>query len=316
MVIEKVQAISLDKATAEKYIEILINNQYHQPTMEIKYLGGGSFGSAYLVNTADKSFVIKFLRAKDMLEKEVFDLHLLMQTSPIKFPKILFTHKKDDIIPIDCYGMDLIDDKSVFFDYKSRFKSRKARKNFADQVTTALHEIHLKTSDKFGNTMLPIYDKWLDFYKPFAKAIFDKAEELFEQKELPKKVINAMRSAWQHFDSIFDEEVTAASLIHGDLNISNIMVNDKFEITGFIDPLNSMYADREYDLFQFDNMGGKRFYLRKTYIQKYGASKNCDAKCAFYALWNEVYCFIKAGTLFNFIMNPLIKNMYKNLKKL
>lgn len=316
MVIEKVQAIQLDKATAIGYINIIINQQYNQPATNIKYLGGGSFGSAYLVEISDKSLVIKFLRAADMLEKETFDLNLLSQASPIKFPKILFTHKKDTIVPIDCYGMDLINGKSAFFDSKNYFKSKKTRKNFADKVTSALHEIHLKTNDKFGDTMSPTYDKWLDFYKPFAKAIFDKAEELFEQKQLPAKVINAMRAAWAKFDSIFSEDVTTASLIHGDLNIANIMVNSKFEITGFIDPLNSMYADKEYDLFQFDNIGGKRFYLRDTYIKKYGASKNCDAKCAFYALWNEVYCFIKAGTLINFIMNPLIKNMYKNLKKL
>ncbi len=77
-----------------------------------------------------------------------------------------------------------------------------------------------------------------------------------------------------------------------------------------------MYADREFDLFQFDNINGKRFYLRKTYIQKYGASKYCDAKCAFYGLFHEVYCFITSGILVNFIMNPLIKNMYRQLKKL
>lgn len=43
--------------------------------------------------------------------------------------------------------------------------------------------------------------------------------------------------------------------------------------------------------------------------QKYGASEKAEQKLAFYALWNEVYCFVKAGTLIPFIMNPLVKNM-------
>ena len=77
-----------------------------------------------------------------------------------------------------------------------------------------------------------------------------------------------------------------------------------------------MYADLEYDLFQFDNLTSKWFYLRKTYIEKYGASNYCDAKCAFYGLFNEVYCYIKSGMLVKFIMNPLVKNMKKRLAQL
>lgn len=124
-----------------------------------------------------------------------------------------------------------------------------------------------------------------------------------------------MRAAWDKFDNIFCEEVSEACLIHGDLNVANIMV-DKGRLSGFIDPLNSMYADREYDLFQFDNLLKKRFNLRSVYMKKYGASANCDYKCAFYGLWNEVYCYIKSGMLVKMIMNPLIDNMYAMLARL
>ena len=88
------------------------------------------------------------------------------------------------------------------------------------------------------------------------------------------------------------------------------------KITGFIDPLNSAYADREYDLFQFDNLTGKRFFLRETYIEKYGASRYCMQKLAFYGLWNEVFCYIRSGVLIGLIMDPLVKNMNKRLKEL
>lgn len=118
------------------------------------------------------------------------------------------------------------------------------------------------------------------------------------------------------FDVIFSEKVTDACLIHGDLNIANIMVGKGYEITGFIDPLNSMYADREYDLFQFDNLTGKRFALRETYVRKFGGSKRIMQKLAFYGLWNEVFCFIKSGVLVGLIMNPLVKNMRKRLAEL
>ena len=73
-----------------------------------------------------------------MLEKEVFDLKLLNEHSPIRFPKVIFSRKSDDIIPIDCYCMDLIDGKNACFDLKIYFKSKKKRKQFADKITTAL----------------------------------------------------------------------------------------------------------------------------------------------------------------------------------
>lgn len=101
------------------------------------------------------------------------------------------------------------------------------------------------------------------------------AEEYFARGRLSGKVIEAMRAAWAKFDVIFSEEPERACLIHGDLNVGNIMVGRGYRLTGFIDPLNSMYADVEYDLFQFDNLTGKRFYLRETYIGKYGASRYC-----------------------------------------
>ncbi|MDE6372478.1 MAG: aminoglycoside phosphotransferase family protein [Clostridia bacterium] len=316
--VERIQPIPLEKEKAAEYAKQAVSEQMGLNATKINYLGGGSFGMAFGVEFEDKSqIVVKFLRAKDMLEKEVFDLKLLGEHCPIKFPKVLFVRRADKIIPVDCYAMDKIDGKSAFISSLSKlFISKRKKQAFADNVTTALHEVHTHTSDKFGDTLCPDCDTWLDYYKPFAQAVMDKAEEMYKSNEISQKVIDAMRNAWNKFDVIFAEEVKDACLIHGDLNLANIMVDNKFEIIGFIDPLNSAYADREYDLFQFDNLMGKRFALRKTYIKKYGASKNCDLKCAFYGLWNEVYCYIKSGMLVNIIMNPLVKNMQNLLAKL
>ncbi|MDE6967484.1 MAG: fructosamine kinase family protein [Clostridia bacterium] len=317
MIVDRVEAIKLDRSVADKYIRVVIKEQFDKNIQSINYLGGGSFGSAFNVEFEDNSnIVVKFLRAKDMLEKEVYDLGLLGASCSLKFPKVLFVHRANESVPIDCYGMDMIKGKSVGMSLGMLFQPTKKRKAFADKVTTALHEIHQVTNEKFGDTLSPEYTDWLDFYKPFAKAILDKAEEMYKDNIISKKIIMAMRTAWDKFDIIFSEKVEKACLIHGDLNVGNIMVDKKYNITGFIDPLNSMYADLEYDLFQFDNITGKKFYLRRTYIEKYGASKNCDVKCAFYGLYNEVYCFIKSGLLVDFIMNPLIKNMYKRLAEL
>ena len=318
MIIERIQPLPLEKDVAKRYAAQVTLELMGKTATAVNYLGGGSFGMAFCVKFADAApIVVKFLRASDMLEKEVFDLKLLENNCPLKFPKVLFERKADDIIGVDCYAMEKIDGSSAFMSYLSRLLMGKRKKQvFADKVTTALHEIHSHTNDKFGDTLCPNCDSWLEYYKPFAQAVLDKAEELRSSNELSEKIIATMRDAWAKFDVIFSEEVEEACLIHGDLNLANIMVDKNFEISGFIDPLNSAYADKEYDLFQFDNLFGKNFSLRKTYIKKYGASKNCDVKCAFYGLWNEVYCYIKYGELVSFIMNPLVKNMRKQLKRL
>lgn len=251
-----------------------------------------------------------------MLEKEIYDLQLLAANCTVKIPRVLFSRKADGEIPVDCYGMELIEGSNAVFSLGLLLKSKRNRKQFADEVTTALHNIHCCKNEKFGDTLCPTYSRWLDFYKPYAEQILIIAEEMFCKDELPEKVIGTMRAAWEKFDIIFSEEVGEACLIHGDLNIANIMVDKKHKLSGFIDPLNSMYADREYDLFQFDNLSGKLFYFRETYIKKYGASKFCDAKCAFYGLFHEVYSYIKSGMLVNFIMNPLVKNLNKRLAEL
>ena len=314
---ERIEALPLTKEQASAYAKIVIGQKLGVNVKKAVYMGGGSFGRAVSVQCKDgQKLVVKFLRAKGMLEKEVHDLKLLARYSTIKIPGVLFTRFADAEIPVDCYGMELIEGKSALFALGMLLMSKKRRKDFADKVTSALHAIHSCKNDKFGDTMNADCEGWLDYYRPFAEEVLKKAEEYFAAGKLQESVILAMRAAWEKFDVIFSEKVKDACLIHGDLNVCNIMVGKGYKITGFIDPLNSAYADREYDLFQFDNLTGKRFFLRETYIEKYGASRYCLQKLAFYGLWNEVYCYIKSGVLIGFIMDPLVKNMNKMLKEL
>ncbi|MGN0797455.1 MAG: phosphotransferase [Christensenellales bacterium] len=314
MKVERIIPIRITKSDAEKYIKIIARERNFD-VVKIKCLGGGSFGMAYLVKTYDDEFVIKFLRATDMLEGEVASLDILSKNCPIPFPKVLFARKADKNIPLDMYAMTKVAGKNAFTSFGFLLASKKKRMQFADDVTTALHQIHEVKNDKFGSILKATYGTWLEFYREFAITILEKARELHSNNQLSNKIMQTMEKAWTCFDIIFSEEVSEACLIHGDLNLANIFI-DNGKLSAFIDPLNTMYADREYDLFQFDHLTGKRFKLSQTYIDKYGASKYCREKLAFYGLWNEVFCYIKSGVLINIIMNPLVKNMNKVVKSL
>lgn len=317
MKVERIISISLSNEQGINFAKTIAENQLGKEVINVKYLGGGSFGKVYCVLFEDNSkIVVKFLRAENMVEKETYDLELIGRNCPVKMPKVLFVKKADDKIPVDSYGMEMVEGKPIMFNLGMLFAGKKKKQAFAARVAESLHTIHECVNDKFGDTMDPTFDTWQECYRPFAKDVYDYAEKLFAQGELSKKIISAMRRAWEKFDKIFSEKVDKACLIHGDLNVVNIMADKNGELSAFIDPLNSMYADVEYDLFQFYNLTGKKLLLGKTYFEKYGASKYWKEKLAFYGLWNEVFCYIKSGVLVPFIMNPLVKNMNKAVKNL
>lgn len=317
MKIERIEALSLTKKEAIGCALRAAREQAGREAIRARVLGGGSFGTAVELTLEDGgAMVVKLLRAEGMMRKEVHDLQLLRAHCPVRMPRVLFARDRGGDIPVDCYGMERIAGKNALFSLRLLAESEAKRRAFAEEVTAALHAVHACTGEAFGDTMHPDCGSWLQYYRPFAEAVWEQAEAMHAAGSLPGKVIAAMRAAMARFDDIFCEEVTKPCLIHGDLNIGNIMVGKGGRIEGFIDPLNSLYADREYDLFQFDNLTGKRFYLRETYLKNYGGSERVLVKLAFYGLWNEVFCYIRSGMLVGLIMRPLVKNMHRRLAEL
>lgn len=280
-----------------------------------EYMGGGSFGRAYRIDFEDgKGYaVIKLFVTDGLCESEALGLRALRESTSMRVPEVYFTRRADDKVPADCLCMEFIEGvnalKPIFLFYPKRKK-----RFFAEAVVDAMLEYHTTTHPKFGPLKNPVCDSWLDYYRPFAEEVLLTAQKLRGQKMLDDDIVNTMEAAWEKFNSIFAEPVLRPALLHGDLNVMNIMVEPKsFSPVAFIDPLNAMYGDREFDLFQLNNLTGKAFGLYDLYKSRYPVSKNCDIKCAFYGLWNEVHVFIKTGTLVKFIMNPLVKNMKMQL---
>lgn len=312
MKIERMQSIEVDKKSGCAYAAAAARDKLGMTSVKVRYLGGGSFGRAYEVVGRDGSVVVKLLADREMMRKETHDLGLLASACPIAVPRVLFAREEDGEIPFACYGMQRIEGGSALTSLSLWLAPRRVKQAFADEVTTALHTIHTFTADKYGDTMSPKYDDWQGFYRPFAESIFAAARQ---DRIFSREIIDAMKRAMDVYDIIFSEKASAPCLIHGDLNVANIMYS-KGRVSGFIDPLNSMYADREYDLFQFRNLWGEKFGLVDSYVAKYGASEMLEYKLAFYGLWNEVWCSIKVGYVIDIIMKPLVKRMDELASKL
>ncbi len=72
---------------------------------------------------------------------------------------------------------------------------------------------------------------------------------------------------------------------------------------------------KEFDLFQLRNLTGECFGLYEAYKRKYPVSEKCDLKCAFYAVYHEVYCLISTGTNTEIILAAAVKRLKRELKK-
>ncbi len=295
-----------------------VENHFESKVTDVKFLGGGSFGMVFKValRASPGIVALKVYKVDGLNRREGFELRLLKASCPIKIPEVYFVKDKGDSFPIDCLCMEYVEGKNLLFSLSYLFKSKRAKLRFADELTSAMHEIHSCHADKFGDVENPTFHTWQECYRPFADLIYLQAKKAHAQGKFNKSVFKAMDKAYNLYDQIFVDEVTTPSLIHGDLNIMNVMVKKPFEITAIIDPLNAKFADFEYDLFQLNNMTGPCYHLYETYKAKYPTSPNCDLKCAFYALWNEVYCYQKTNHFEPIIMMPIVRRMNKMLKSI
>lgn len=309
----------MNKKTIEMFAVKAVVEHFGSRVVGSKYLGGGSFGKAYKIMQDIEPHIVvaKAFKINGQHIGEAKGLVKLRECSSIKIPEVYAIVDQKDPGGADFLIMEYIEGVDCFTHFAFLLKSKEKKKAFAAKVVDALIDIHSCKNDKFGDIDNPQYDNWLDYYRPFAKSVLDTALKLNSEGKLNSRITNTLQASYNKFDIIFSEKVKEASIIHGDLNVLNIMADKKtFLPVAFIDPLNSMYADREYDLFQLNNGTGKCFGLYNTYKEKFNVSTYCDIKCSFYALFNEVYCYIKAGTLYWFIMNPLVKNMKKRLQKI
>lgn len=309
--IEKAERLPVTKQEARNYASLVLQEKYGCRVNSMRYLGGGSFGFVYLAHTdrAPNRVVMKAFRAKGLCTREALELETLGRDSLIPVPQVLFVQEATDAVPIDFLCMEHMPGTDCFTDIKKLFLSKRTKARFADEITTAIYHWHAMTNDCFGPLGNADYTNWFDYYRPFAEEVLQSARILVERGELRPGVVQTMERAWAAFDFVFSEPVEKPGLIHGDMNVMNILSDGKLRRLAIIDPLESKWADPEYELFQLRNLTGDRFGLYETYKRKYKVSEKCDLKTAFYAMYHEVYVFLISGTKVDAILNPLVRRM-------
>lgn len=260
-------------------------------------LGGGYYADVYRMHTETGVCpdVIKVYKAKGMMAQECASLAVLRAHALFPMPQVLWTHTAGESCPFDVMAMEYLAGENgggVWY-----FSKRK-REQLAEQVVDNLIAWHC-TENPAGFGALDAKEfspSWQTYYFEKAQSILNMAEEMCRNRQLPRETVQTMRRAIERFDTVFSQPICQASLIHGDYNMWNVLVNKKScTVTAVIDPCNCMWADSELDLYQLNNANGKHLGLLTAYAKKRPLSENFGAKCAFYELFTEIEHYYHSG---------------------
>lgn len=147
----------------------------------------------------------------------------------------------------------------------------------------ALHGVTNKT---YGYLSGEQYPSWQAFYRDLSRQMLDRITSASDRGLLDKAYLDLMTYAYGRFDEIFSEQVSAPSLLHGDFNIGNVIVQND-AVSAIIDPMGVMWGDRELELFQFECSGSANYELLDKYFSINKPSKKFELKNAFYKTFAE-----------------------------
>lgn len=294
----------------------IVSQKLGKKATELKFIGGGSFGRVFKAILSDGEIIaLKAYRVQGSQYEEAEQLEYLSKNTSVKMPKVLFTYEDEETAVL---AMTFAEGHNVLNPY-FLLKSKKQKKDFAEAVISGMLQWHSVTNGKFGSLENPVYDNWYEYYKkekqePWLTAL----KELSNNGKFSRKKLQLLIEATELWSKL-PEEKTRPVLIHGDLNIMNIMADPKtLKLTAFIDPCGSMWADREYDLYQLRNMWGDAYGLYETYKQKYELSEYADFRVAYYASMHEASMRLKGGLdihLWEDLNNMRLKKEMKKLKE-
>ncbi len=290
------EILNMKNADLMRYASDAVKKHLGAEVRNIKCIGGGSNGKAFKTVIDDGRYiVVKAFREQGNQNKEASQLRILSANTSVTMPEVLFVHADEKSALM---GMTFIEGKNAL-DPMFLFKGKAQKLEFAQAVVDGVSQWHKVTGEKFGELDNPRYTSWCEFYRseklePWIYGL----DKLCREGKYGKNDLELLKNATRIFDEICEEPENPV-LIHGDLNIMNIMADPKtMRLTGFIDPSGSMWADREYDLYQFLNMWGGCFGIYEKYKEVHNLSELSDFRVAYYAAIHEAACRLGGGLIF------------------
>lgn len=264
-------------------------------TEYIKQINQGFYGYVYLIKTTSgKKFIAKIYKNDGFAQREQAQLEMLRKHALAHVPEVMGIGLKKQNGYFDVLFMEYIDGITAF-DVKITDKYEKLK--LSDEIVDNLIAIHSISNEKgFGDFITDDYSKsWEQYYNRQICGLYN---ELIKNKplRLSHKNLETAKTLLECFDKIFCPPVKTNSLIHGDYNMWNLMVNPQTNrLCGILDPFGCSFADRELDLFQLQNANGNEYGLLENYASKIILSDNFELKNNYYRFWDDIKHLVYAG---------------------
>lgn len=286
-----------NRDTVGACMRTLAEKTFHTTVHSVRYIGGGSYGKVYRAELDAEPYaaVLKAYRVSGMHKTEQAQIALLSEHSLIRYPKVYAAHDENADSPFCALAMEYIDGVNAF-NPRFMLKSAALKKRFGECIAKNEVHMHQVKGKAFGPLLNPSYDSWNAFYFAFAREVLDNARLFAREGKLNPQHVRTLQRAYDVFDRIFEQPVEMPVLLHGDLNVANILVDPKtLDPKAIIDPCNSLWGDPEYGLFQFHNFFNKTYGILDHYKARVSVSALCDVKIAVYAFFNEIHCYMTSG---------------------
>lgn len=292
----------------------LVKQQTGQAAVDMRFIGGGSFGKVFkAVLSGGATLALKAYRRQGDQAEEAYQLGILAANTNVKMPEVVFTYADEKTAVM---AMSFIDGSNAL-NPAFLLCTKEQKSAFATAVVDGMSRWHTVKNSSFGDLKNPHYSSWAEYYKtekqqPWLSSL----QTLVNSGKFSSRKYELLCTATELFNKVC-EEPESAVLIHGDLNIMNIMSQPKtMKLTGFIDPSGSMWADREYDLFQLRNMWGDSFGLYETYKNVHTLSPYADFRVAYYAAMHEASMRLNGGLHTPLWEDLNNRRLVKEMKKL
>ena len=240
-------------------------------------LSGGSINDAFMIETAEGKYFLKYNRASaypGMFEQEAKGLKILYDAGEIRVPELIG------------FG-EAAEYTYLVLEY---LESTGRKQNFWEDFGRKLAFLHRHTNDYFGldhdnyigslKQYNKCYESWLQFF--IEERLMVQMEMAGRSGLLSSSMQQAFERIFESLDSIFPDEPPA--LIHGDLWSGNFMVDEKGQAC-IIDPA-VYYGHREADLAMTMVFGGfdSRFY--SSYLEEYPLPDGWEHRSDIYKLYH------------------------------
>lgn len=293
-------------------IQLIVEREMNTTVKSVTEIGSGATASAYSVEISTEPYkmVVKAGKFTKLLCKEKEMLDFLASKVSYKVPNTYFYIDYNDI---GFLGMELL--KGINGGNK-KILYIKDKKYLGNNIIDCFENMQSIHNDKFGFFDNAVYDTWQEFYWNFFKSTYYFALEKYNNGEIKKIVIDAMRLIEINFDKIFNDVSKTPCISHGDFWVNNMIIDPvKCEVAGIFDPNNVAWVEPEYEIFAITVGYGKNLKLYKNYQKRKPVSKYCDLKIELYALVNELDWYKKLGFCPMDYLYYRAKRLIKQVKK-